>query len=68
MEAGDRRICQEDDWHNAWGDSDVSVHRGMRLRVLEVRYVAGTRFFSFEETPKNNFYMALGFKPLRAYN
>lgn len=68
MQIGDRCICQEDDWHNAYGDSDYSVHRGMRLRVSDSRRIGGCDFFSFEETPKGNFYLSHGFKPLRAYN
>lgn len=68
MEPGEKCICQEDDWHNAFGDSDHSVHRGMRLTVLDTRNISGTRFYSFEETPKHNFYLYLGFKSLRSLN
>lgn len=68
MEPGEKCICQEDDWHNAFGDSDYSVHCGMRLTVLGSRNINGTRFYSFEETPKDYFYLHLGFKPLRSLN
>lgn len=66
MEPGDKCICQEDDWHNAYGEEDFSVHCGMRLTVRDSVYISGTRFFSFEETPKGNYYLYLGFKPLRS--
>lgn len=66
MEPSDKCICQENDWHNAYGDSDHSVHRGMRLTVLDSIYIMGTRFYSFEETPKGCYYMAIGFKPMRS--
>lgn len=68
MNPGDRCICQEDDWHNAYGESDYTVYRGQRLTVVDSRRVGGLQFFSFEETPKNNFYLSYGFKPLRSYN
>lgn len=68
MEPGEKCICQEDDWHNAFGEDDFSVHRGMRLTVTDSRHIGGSRFYSFEETPKGNFYLYLGFKPLRSLN
>jgi hypothetical protein len=68
MEPGDRCICQEDDWHNAFGDKDVCLSRGMRLTVLDLRNIAGVKFYSFEETPKDNFYLYTGFIPLRSLN
>lgn len=68
MEPGEKCICQEDEWFNAYGDTDFSVHRGMRLTVTDSMYIAGTRFYSFEETPEGNFYLYLGFKPLRSLN
>lgn len=68
MEPGERCVCQENDWHNAYGDSDYSVHRGMRLTVSGSVNIGGTSFYSFEETPKGNYYMYLGFKPLRNLN
>lgn len=68
MQPGDKCICQEDNWHNAFGDSDYSVHRGMRLTVTKSYYVGGVKFYSFEETPKGNGYMHIGFKPLRELN
>ncbi|HEX9430809.1 MAG TPA: hypothetical protein VF944_10570 [Candidatus Bathyarchaeia archaeon] len=68
MEPGERCICQENDWHNAYGDSDYSVHRGMRLTVVNTKLISGTRFYAFEETPKDHYYLHLGFKPLRSLN
>lgn len=68
MQKGDKCICQYDDWHNAYGDDDFSVHRGMRLTVSGSINVGGSSFLSFEETPKGNYYLALGFNPLRIYN
>lgn len=68
MEDGEKCICQYDDWHNAYGDSDVSVHRGMRLTVVESMSISGTRFYAFKETPKGNYYLHLGFTPMRNLN
>jgi hypothetical protein len=68
METGEKCICQEDDWCNAFGQENFSVHRGMRLTVRDSMYVAGIQFLSFEETPKGNSYMSTGFKSLRSYN
>ena len=68
VEPGDKCICQYDDWHNAFGDTDFSVHRGMRLTVSGSKLVNSMKFFSFEETPKDNFYAHMGFKPLRSLN
>lgn len=66
MEIGEKCICQHDDWHNAYGDEDFTVHRGMRLTVNEVIYISGSPFLQFEETPKGNYYLAMGFLPLRS--
>ncbi len=68
MEPGERCICQENDWHNAFGDTDYSLHRGMRLTVTGSRYIGGVQFYSFDEAPKDNWYMYNGFKPLRSLN
>lgn len=68
MEPGEKCICQEDEWHNAFGDTDDSVHRGMRLTVVDAKFIGGTRFYAFEETPKGNYYLYIGFKPLRSLN
>jgi len=68
MEPGEKCICQEDDWHNAFGDQDFSLHCGMRLTVMDSKSVGGMSFYSFEETPSKNFYLGIGFKPLRSYN
>lgn len=68
MEPGEKCICQHGEWHNAFGEQDFALHGGMRLTVVDFVNVAGTRFYSFEEAPKGNFYMAIGFKPLRELN
>lgn len=68
MEAGERCICIEDDWHNFLGEKDVTLRRGMRLTVSDSCRVGGMDFYSFEETPKDNFYMSLGLKPMRELN
>lgn len=68
MEPGERCICQENDWHNAFGDTDHSVHRGMRLTVVDSTFISGTRFYAFKETPEGNLYLHIGFTPLRSYN
>lgn len=68
MEPGDKCICQYDDWHNAFGESDFTVHCGMRLTVNDTLNIGGSQFLSFEETPRGNFYYHLGFKPLRSLN
>lgn len=68
MEPGEKCICQENDWYNAFGDTDFSVHRGMRLTIKSTRFVAGSQFLEFEETPAGNFYMSIGFNPLRSYH
>lgn len=65
---GDRCICQEDDWHNAFGEKDLALHCGMRLTVVDSKRVGGLRFLSFKEAPKDNFYMEDGFKALRSLN
>lgn len=68
MSPGEKCICQEDDWHNAFGDADVSLHVGMRLTVRDTKNVHGTRFYSFDEAPEKNYYLCYGFKPLRNLN
>ena len=68
MEVGDKCICQENEWTNAFGKDDFTVRLGMRLVIKRVIYVAGSRFLSFEETPKDNYYLSMGFKPLRQFN
>lgn len=68
MEPGEKCICQEGDWHNAFGESDHTLERGMRLTVVSSIMVGGLRFYSFEETPEHNYYMYMGFKPLRQLN
>lgn len=68
MKEGEKCICQFGEWHNAFGDQDFSLSGGMRLTVSGSINVAGTRFYSFKEAPERNYYMALGFKPMRELN
>lgn len=68
MNPGDKCVCQEDNWHNAYGDEDFSLHRGMRLTVISSVNVGGTSFYSFKEAPEKNFYLSFGFKPMRELN
>lgn len=68
MEPGEKCICQENEWFNAYGETSTMVSLGMRLTVSGSVYIAGTRFYTFEETPKDNFFLCLGFKPIRNLN
>lgn len=68
MEPGEKCVCQENSWWNCFGEKSTAVHRGMRLTVIGSMYVAGTRFYSFKETPEDNFFMGIGFKPMRQLN
>lgn len=68
MEPGEKCISQEGTWYNAFGDISHQIKTGERLTVTGYIYISGTRFYSFEETPKGNFYLALAFKPLRNLN
>lgn len=68
LDVGDKCICQEDDWCNAFGDKYLKLHRGQRLTVSGIRNVGGTSFLEFNEVDKAHYFMALGFTPLRAYN
>lgn len=61
-------ICQEEDWHNAFGDEDHFFSIGMRVTFLDSKYVGGIKFLSFHESPKDNWYMEGGFKSLRELN
>jgi hypothetical protein len=67
MDNGEKCICQENDWYNAFGDQCTALQMGMRLTVQDSKYVGGTRFYEFVEVPKN-WFMADGFKPLRSLN
>lgn len=68
MGSGDKCICQQDDWWNAFGDKSTVLKIGDRLTVKDSKRVGGVRFLSFNETPEDNFFMEAGFKPLRALN
>ena len=65
VEPGERCICQYDDWFNAFGDKTTVVSTGMRLTVRGSRRVGGVAFYSFEETPEDNYFLPTGFKPMR---
>jgi hypothetical protein len=67
MEDGETCICQYDDWYTAFGPI-YTLHRGMRLTVSGSRFIAGTRFYSFKETPEDTLYLCTGFKPMRSLN
>lgn len=68
MEPGEKCICSYDELYNAFGAKTEAVHRGMRLVVTKSMYIAGTKFYSFEQTPADNWYMADAFTPLRSLN
>ena len=68
MNAGDKCICQYDDWYNGFGESHHAVHQGMRLTVKSRHNIAGTVFYEFEETPEKFFYLSHGFKSMRQLN
>ncbi len=68
MEPGDRCVCIEKDWYNAFGEKHLAIQIGMRLTVLDTRRIGGISFYSFEETPKNFFYMFTGLCPMRELN
>lgn len=68
MNEGDTCICQENDWYNAFGEATTVLHRGMRLTVIASKMVGGAKFYAFKETPKDHFFLGLGFKPMRTLN
>lgn len=68
MEIGERCICQEDDWFNAFGDTTTAVHTGMRLTVVASKRIGGATFYAFKETPEDHFFLSYGFKPMRNLN
>jgi hypothetical protein len=67
LDAGDRCICQYDDWYNCHGEADQPLRRGQRLRITRAYRVGGAPFLEFEEAPGLG-YLSTGFKPLRALN
>ena len=68
MEPGEKCICSEDGLYNAFGHKAEVLYRGMRLIVKSSHFVGGTRFYSFEETPADNYYVFDAFTPLRSLN
>lgn len=68
MEPGAKCICSYHELYNAFGEKTEALHRGMRLTVTGSMYIAGSRFYSFEQTPDDNWYVAEAFTPLRSLN
>jgi hypothetical protein len=68
VQPGDKCICSEHELFNSYGQKTEALHRGMRLTVLEARRINGYRFYSFKETPKDNYYDVEAFTPLRNLN
>lgn len=68
MDIGEKCICQCDDWFNAFGETTTVLQTGMRLTVAKTRMVNGLRFYGFEETPGDNFFLYDGFRPMRELN
>lgn len=67
MNIGDKCICQEDEWYNAFGDTTEMLKAGMRLRIVGSRRIGGCDFFEFEGH-EGNYFLSHGFKPLRGLN
>jgi hypothetical protein len=72
VEAGDKVVCQYDEWHNAHGE-DYVIAVGERLTVRERYHVGGALFLRFVEieatdTCNNPGFLATGFRPLRSYH
>jgi hypothetical protein len=67
MGDGEKCICQESEWFNAFGDAVQIINLGMRLTVKSSMYVGGTKFYLFEEIP-DAWFLHTGFKPLRSLN
>lgn len=68
FEPGEKVICQHDDWHNAFGEGTHVLNVGMRLTLKDTRRFGGLQFFSFEETPKEFYFLSTGFKSLKQLN
>lgn len=67
MTIGEQCICQEDEWYNAYGETTTAVQRGMRLHIVGTKRVGGCGFLEFKGL-EGLFFLAHGFRPLRAYN
>lgn len=68
MTDGETCICQYDDWFNAFGDKTEAVHRGMRLTVTGRKNISGSLFYTFKEVEEGNWFLGIGFKPMRQLN
>lgn len=65
LDEGDRCVCQYNDWWNGLGEKHEVLHKGMKLTVAGSKNLAGVRFLTFEEVEEGNYFMAMGFIPLR---
>ena len=65
MEDGEKCICSEHELYNPFGDKSEMLYRGQRLTVTGSRYIAGTRFYRFKETDRDNWFQAEAFTPIR---
>lgn len=68
MDAGEKCICQEEEWFNAFGPGTYKLVLGQRLTVRDTRRVAGARFLAFKEVEGEHWFMDSGFKPMRSLN
>jgi hypothetical protein len=68
MKPGERFICQEPDWWNAYGESYLKLTIGDRVTLRDTKRVAGMIFFSFEEHPEDHWFWSTGFKSMRSLN
>lgn len=68
MEPGDKCVCSEVELYNAFGDKQTVLVMGQRLTVTKTKFVSGMRFYSFKETPEDNFFAYDAFTPMRNLN
>ena len=68
MDPGERCVVREGQWFNSFGETVTLISTGMRLTILNSKYIGGMRFYSFEETPPNTYFMQEGLIPMRSLN
>lgn len=68
MEEGEKAICSKDELYNAFGDRQTVLELGQRVTVIESRNICGHRFYAIKEAPKDNYFDAMAFTPMRALN
>jgi hypothetical protein len=68
VEPGDKCICSEHELYNAFGDKQTMLTRGQRLHVRESRLIGALRFYSFRETPADQWFAWDAFTPMRNLN